>query len=910
MKIAKKLSLTYLGIALLIGIMGYFSISLSSQISGLRTIELPMEQNLREVEVSIWEMIHAADSYRLTGNKLCEELYNKQIDDVDKFYTVYKTLTDTDEEKKYIEEFNTLWDEAIIAGNKMIALTKKQKIAENTFFINVDEADDVLDYAIQSKWSTEDSNLLAKERAVREVEVSIWEAIHAAQQYLGLAENIIRGSQKYIGEEVDAAKAAAKASLVKGDFKDLMERQFQDVEEFWTKYKNLPLKDFEKNAIQEFESFWEKAVVAGREVVSLHNHVREQYNTLFEKVDKADDILDFKMQAFIQKRIEVEDVKASHIKASAIAMAIFTFLASIAIGLFISFSIARSLAKLGKATDEVSEGKLDTRIGITSKDEIGYLIDKFNKMTTGLREVTASRDELDKEINNHKKTTQALVESEKKHRAWLDNSPICTKVLDLDFNLLFMSTAGIKALKIDDVTKLYGTPYPFDFFPEAFKDSMTKNLEKVKETGEVITGEAPVCDIEGNELWFLATLLPLRDFKGRIDSLIIVSVDINKRKKMEATLLQSERLKAMGTVTAGIAHDFNNILAVISGTTQMLELNIEDNKKLMDGLRTIHKVSNDGAEIVRRMRLATKQEPDATVLMPVDIKSVLEQSIGFTRPRWMNIAKASGVDYDIDIDGIMEVPIVMGIESELREVFTNIINNALDAMEKGGRLSFRTWQNEENSVISISDTGEGMSDEVKGRVFEPFYTTKLAKGSGLGLSVSHGIMKRYSGSIEVESEEGEGTTFTLRFPITVTSAQRAESHGDAKDQRIRTKDLSVLVVDDNKDMHSFLEAYFVDSGNKAKSVDSGERAIEVLETETFDLVLCDIIMPGISGYDVVAVLNSQEKKPKIGMMTGWSDKIEAKEGNGLNIDFIIKKPFELSVLADHINDAFDLGRES
>ena len=276
----------------------------------------------------------------------------------------------------------------------------------------------------------------------------------------------------------------------------------------------------------------------------------------------------------------------------------------------------------------------------------------------------------------------------------------------------------------------------------------------------------------------------------------------------------------------------------------------------------------------------------------------------------MNIAKASGVDYDIDIDGIMEVPIVMGIESELREVFTNIINNALDAMEKGGRLSFRTWQNEENSVISISDTGEGMSDEVKGRVFEPFYTTKLAKGSGLGLSVSHGIMKRYSGSIEVESEEGEGTTFTLRFPITVTSAQRAESHGDAKDQRIRTKDLSVLVVDDNKDMHSFLEAYFVDSGNKAKSVDSGERAIEVLETETFDLVLCDIIMPGISGYDVVAVLNSQEKKPKIGMMTGWSEKIKAKEGKGLNIDFIIKKPFELSVLADHINDAFDLGRES
>ena len=910
MKIRKKLYLSFLGIALFVGVVGYISIFLSIQISGLRSIELPMEQNLREVEVSIWEMIHAADSYRFTGNKSYEELYHMHIGDVEEFLPAYQALTDTDEEKKYIEEFSILWEEAKMAGSKMIELTREQKAAEEKFFINVDEADDVLDYAIQSKWSTEDSNLLAKERAVREVEVSIWEAIHAAQQYLGIAENIKRGEQKYIGLEVDAAKAAAKASLVKGDFNILMEKQFEDVEEFLTKYKNLPLEDFENSAIQEFEDFWQQAIAAGREVVSLNKQAQEQFHTLYEKVDKADDVLDLKMQVFIQERIEKDHVNAEHIKTVVIIISILGFLCALATGLLITRFITRSISKLSSATDELSKGKLDTQIEITSNDEIGDLADKFNKMTTGLREVTASRDELNKEINERKKVEQELIETQKKNRTWFDNSPVCTKVLDLDFNLKFMSAAGINALKIDDVTKYYGTPYPFDFFPEEFKDRMTKNLEKVKETGEVITGEAPVCDIEGNELWFLATLLPLRDFKGRIDSLIIVSVDINKRKKMEATLLQSERLKAMGTVTAGIAHDFNNILAVISGTTQMLELNIEDNKKLMDGLRTIHKVSNDGAEIVRRMRLATKQEPDATVLMPVDIKSVLEQSIGFTRPRWMNIAKASGVDYDIDIDGIMEVPIVMGIESELREVFTNIINNALDAMEKGGRLSFRTWQNEENSVISISDTGEGMSDEVKGRVFEPFYTTKLAKGSGLGLSVSHGIMKRYSGSIEVESEEGEGTTFTLRFPITVTSAQRAESHGDAKDQRIRTKDLSVLVVDDNKDMHSFLEAYFVDSGNKAKSVDSGERAIEVLETETFDLVLCDIIMPGISGYDVVAVLNSQEKKPKIGMMTGWSDKIEAKEGNGLNIDFIIKKPFELSVLADHINDAFDLGRES
>jgi len=352
MKIRKKLYLSFLGIALFVGVVGYISIFLSIQISGLRSIELPMEQNLREVEVSIWEMIHAADSYRFTGNKSYEELYHMHIGDVEEFLPAYQALTDTDEEKKYIEEFSILWEEAKMAGSKMIELTREQKAAEEKFFINVDEADDVLDYAIQSKWSTEDSNLLAKERAVREVEVSIWEAIHAAQQYLGLAENIKRGEQKYIGLEVDAAKAAAKASLVKGDFNILMEKQFEDVEEFLTKYKNLPLEDFENSAIQEFEDFWQQAIAAGREVVSLNKQAQEQFHTLYEKVDKADDVLDLKMQVFIQERIEKDHVNAEHIKTVVIIISILGFLCALATGLLITRFITRSISKLSSATDE------------------------------------------------------------------------------------------------------------------------------------------------------------------------------------------------------------------------------------------------------------------------------------------------------------------------------------------------------------------------------------------------------------------------------------------------------------------------------------------------------------------------------------------------------------------------------
>jgi len=282
MKIGNKIILGFSGILLCVLIVGYFNVMHTKQISGLTRIELPMEQNLREVEVSLWETIHAANAFRVTGQEYYKDLYYKRIGDVNDFFEKYQGLTDTDEENMYIEKFNILWGKAQFAGNLLIELTEKQKKSEEDFFINVDEADDVLDFGVQMKWSPDDPNILAKEQAVREIEVSIWEAIHAGQQYVGLAGDIVRGEQRYLGQQIEVAKAGAKASLVKGDFKDLMERQFEDVAEFLAKYKALPLQTFENIAIQEFLGFWDKAVIAGRDVTSFHDQAGEQFNILFE----------------------------------------------------------------------------------------------------------------------------------------------------------------------------------------------------------------------------------------------------------------------------------------------------------------------------------------------------------------------------------------------------------------------------------------------------------------------------------------------------------------------------------------------------------------------------------------------------------------------------------------------------
>ncbi len=411
----------------------------------------------------------------------------------------------------------------------------------------------------------------------------------------------------------------------------------------------------------------------------------------------------------------------------------------------------------------------------------------------------------------------------------------------------------------------------------------------------------------GDLFWESSSISPVKNDKGIITNFIAVKEDITERKKMEEILLQSEKLKSIGTITAGIAHEFNNILAIISAKVELLEMIYKDNNELSEELHSILKVTDDGGEISRNMLKFALTDSKTKELEPCDINDIINQSIQFTMPRWKNQSLVKGINYHLDTEGMNGKSYILCNPTQLREVFINIIYNALDAMPNGGNLSFRTWRNDGTAFIRISDTGEGMEPEVKKRLFDPFFTTKLAIGTGLGMSMAYGIITRHDGKIEVVSGRGKGTTFTIQFPITLKAGK--QDGANKQNKETITASIRVMVVDDEEDICNILEKYFVRGGHKVEIAYNGADAIKLIKKEEFDLVLCDMVMPGVTGSDVInAIINNTKKRPIIGIMTGWCEHDAFLEQTGVKVEFIIRKPFKLSELTKRINEFVALSK--
>jgi signal transduction histidine kinase/CheY-like chemotaxis protein len=369
----------------------------------------------------------------------------------------------------------------------------------------------------------------------------------------------------------------------------------------------------------------------------------------------------------------------------------------------------------------------------------------------------------------------------------------------------------------------------------------------------------------------------------------------------QVQLVQSAKLNALGEMAGGVAHDFNNILAAILGRTQLLLQTVED-PDLRRQLGVVEQAALDGAQTVRRVQEFTRVRQDER-FETVDLNRVLYGVVELTRPAWEAGAKRRGVVVNVHLD-LRATLSIAGAASELREVFTNMVLNAVDAMPAGGELWIASSDEDGHVRVQVRDTGVGMDHETRARIFDPFFTTKEVKGTGLGLSVAYGIVTRHRGRIEVNSSPGGGTVFTLVFPAgSIPAAQGPAPDGPAPSS------LRALVVDDEESVLSVLAEMLRGAGHHVTTALGGPAAIEVLRGPAFDVVFTDLGMPEVNGWDLASLVKARRPECAVVLVSGWGFQLEEEAAHSRGVDLVMAKPFSFSDVDGALRTLFRPGGE-
>ena len=366
-------------------------------------------------------------------------------------------------------------------------------------------------------------------------------------------------------------------------------------------------------------------------------------------------------------------------------------------------------------------------------------------------------------------------------------------------------------------------------------------------------------------------------------------------KATQQQVIQQERLSALGQMAAGIAHDFNNTLMPILGFADVLLQNdamLDDKAETRRCLEMLRTSAKDASSVVSRLREFYRPADSDEEFPIVDLAKLVQQAVALTEPKWRGLTQARGITVDVQTN-FKAYPIVAGDESALREVLTNLLFNAVDAMPQGGRVSVETSIENERAVVRVADTGTGMTETVRRRCLEPFFSTKGEHGTGLGLSMVYGIVERHRGQLEIKSAIGKGTTFIIRLPL----AQEVPAAQSNREVAAKSNSaLNVLVVDDEARSREVLMAYLQTDNHSVATASSGREALEKFRLRHFDLVLMDRAMPEMNGEQTARFIKQVNKNIPVILLTGFSGQIDADGAKPAAVDVVLNKPITLDVL--------------
>jgi signal transduction histidine kinase/CheY-like chemotaxis protein len=376
----------------------------------------------------------------------------------------------------------------------------------------------------------------------------------------------------------------------------------------------------------------------------------------------------------------------------------------------------------------------------------------------------------------------------------------------------------------------------------------------------------------------------------------------NELRQSQQTVMQQERLKALGQMASGIAHDINNTLSPILGYVELIRQDEpdlhEDSKAFLQHIKT---AGEDIAHIVARLREFYRPRAASESLHALDLNHVIKQCIDMTRPRWRDIPQGRGIMIETRTDLDPGLPKFAGIESEIREALVNLLLNSVDAMPSGGAITVRTRSVKLRSakpddvparvILEVADTGIGMDEKTRKHCLDPFFSTKGKRGTGLGLAMVYGVMERHDGKIEIDSQPGQGTTMRLIFParqMETVEAAKPEKDGPPGPFRI-------LFIDDEAALRELMQNILGRDGHQVVTPDGGRAGVEAFRAarsrnEPFDVVITDLGMSYMDGREVAAAIKHESPGMPVVMLTGWGAFMKQDNDLPMHVDGLLSKP--------------------
>ncbi|MBN1290387.1 MAG: response regulator [Candidatus Latescibacteria bacterium] len=588
---------------------------------------------------------------------------------------------------------------------------------------------------------------------------------------------------------------------------------------------------------------------------------------------------------------------------------IFIFSFGVLAVFIISLIITSPLESMARTVQQIAKGDLKQRASIKSNDEIGDFAKAFNCMVDTLEASYQQLENFNKNLENRVRERTKLLISEFEERkkaeeeaqksyelvhTIISNTPLVITAVDKNGIFTYSEGKGLEKMGVKP-NQIVGQS-AFEVFKE--HSIILDNIRKVLE------GNSFQYTIELRHLVFETWYEPLKDSKGEITGAISVSVDITDKKRLEIQFLQAQKMETVGRLAGGVAHDFNNILTVITGNAEIALMSLSPDNQLYSDISVIRSSAHRAANLIRQLLAFSRRQIIKPVILNLnttllDMDKMLRRLIG------------EDIEYvTLPADNLWNVNIDPG---QIEQVLTNLIVNARDAMPMGGKLTIETAnvtldkkyielhryvEPGEYVMLAVSDNGEGMDEEIKTHIFEPFYTTKeVGKGTGLGLSTCYGIVKQNKGNIWVYSEPGHGTTIKVYLPK--VHEKEATSINAEKLNELPVGAGNILVVEDESMVRHMVVRTLEGKGYTVFRASNGEEALRIIKNEKIskiDLLITDVIMPIMGGKELFTKLSVNFPDIKVLYMSGYTDDSIVHHGvleSGLAF---LQKPFSPSVM--------------